>query len=123
MTQTNNRLLDDLARLMTDAAGMAQGVRREVDSVFKSHLERWLKDLDLVTREEFEAVRDMAVLAREENDRLRLRLAALEARLGVGAEAGPAPGAGSEPGAGATPGAGPDAPSAPDTLGGTGGGA
>ena len=81
MTQTSNRLLDDLARLMTDAAGMAQGVRREVDTVVKGQLERLLRDLDLVTREEFEAVREMAALARDENKRLASRIADIEARL------------------------------------------
>ena len=74
-----NRLLDEVARLVTDAAGAAQGVRREVETVVKTQIERLLRDLDVVTREEFEAVREMAVLAREENDKLSQRLAALEA--------------------------------------------
>ena len=90
MTQTSNRLLDDLARLMTDAAGAAQGVRREAESFFRSQAERVLRELDVVQREEFEAVRAMAQLAREENERLAERLAALEARLAAGA---PGPGA------------------------------
>jgi BMFP domain-containing protein YqiC len=80
MTQTSNRIFDDLARLMTDAAGMAQGVRREVENVVKAQLERLIRDMDVVSREEFEAVREMAVLAREENERLAARLAALEAK-------------------------------------------
>ncbi len=75
----SSRLLDDLGRLMTDAAGVASGVRREVDSVMKSQIERLLRDVDVVTREEFEAVREMAVLAREENEALKARIAALEA--------------------------------------------
>lgn len=75
------RIFDDFARLATDAAGMAQGVRREAETVIKTQLERLLATMDVVTREEFEAVRDMAVRAREENDRLSARLAALEARL------------------------------------------
>ncbi len=64
---------------MTDAAGVASGVRREVDSVVKSQIERLLRDVDVVTREEFEAVREMAILAREENESLKARIAALEA--------------------------------------------
>jgi BMFP domain-containing protein YqiC len=74
-----NRILDDVARLITDAAGAAQGVRREVETVVKTQMQRILSDMDVVTREEFEAVREMAVMAREENDRLAERLAALEA--------------------------------------------
>src|SRR5713226_10568821 len=83
MTQTSNRFFDEMARLMNDAAGVAQGVRREVDTLFRSQAERWLRDLDLVRREEFEAVKDMARLAREENEALKARIATLEAKLGV----------------------------------------
>ncbi len=79
MVTTSNRILDDIARLATDAAGAAQGVRREVETIVKTQIERLLRDLDVVTREEFEAVREMALLAREENDKLAARLAALEA--------------------------------------------
>ena len=79
--QGGNKNLDDFARMMTDAAGMAQGVKREAEGVFKSQFERMIRDMDLVTREEFEAVRDMAVKAREENDALLARLEALEAKL------------------------------------------
>jgi BMFP domain-containing protein YqiC len=79
MVTTSSRILDDIARLATDAAGVAQGVRREVETVVKTQIERLLRDLDVVTREEFEAVREMALLAREENDKLAARLAALEA--------------------------------------------
>lgn len=84
MTQTSNRFFDDVARLMNDAAGAAQGVKREVDSVIRHQAERILNDLDLVKREEFEAVKDMVRLAREENEALKARIAALEARLGGG---------------------------------------
>ncbi len=70
MTQTSNRLLDDLTRLMTDAAGAAQGMRREVEGLMKSQAERVLQSMDIVTREEFEAVKLMAAKAREENERL-----------------------------------------------------
>lgn len=79
MVTTSSRILDDIARLATDAAGAAQGVRREVETVMKTQIERLLRDLDVVTREEFEAVREIALLAREENDKLAARLAALEA--------------------------------------------
>ena len=85
MTQTSNRFFDEIAKLMNDAAGVAQGVRREFDVLFRTQAERWLRDLDLVKREEFEAVRDMAKLAREENEALKARLAALEAKLDVSA--------------------------------------
>jgi len=89
MTQTSNRVFDEMARLMNDAAGVAQGVRREVETAFRSQAERWLNDLDVVKREEFEAVKEMARLAREENETLKTRIATLEARLGPG---GAAPG-------------------------------
>ncbi|MGE5512119.1 MAG: accessory factor UbiK family protein [Bacteroidota bacterium] len=81
MTQTNNRLLDELAKLMTDAAGAAQGVRREFETFFKSQGERILRDMDVVSREEFEAIKAMAAKAREENEALAARVAALEAEL------------------------------------------
>src|ERR1044071_1849926 len=81
MTQTSNRFFDEVARLMNDAAGVAQGVKREFDTMFKNQAERWLRDLDLVKREEFEAVKDMARLAREENETLKARIAALEGKL------------------------------------------
>jgi len=81
MPQTRGPIFDDFARLMTDAAGMAQGVKREIDTVVKTQLERLLSSMDVVTREEFEAVREMAVLAREENDKLAKKIADLEARL------------------------------------------
>jgi BMFP domain-containing protein YqiC len=81
MTQTNNRILDDLAKLMTDAAGAAQGVRREVQGVVKGQVEKLLADVDVVRREEFEAVKAMAEKARAENERLAARLAEMEARL------------------------------------------
>lgn len=79
MTQTQNRIFDELGRLFTNAAGAAQGVRQEVETVLKAQAERLIADMDLVTREEFEAVRAMAQLAREENEALKARLEALEA--------------------------------------------
>ena len=82
MTQTSNRFLDEMARLMNDAAGVATGVRREFDTMVRNQADRILSDLDVVKREEFEAVKDMARMAREENEALKARIAALEARLG-----------------------------------------
>jgi BMFP domain-containing protein YqiC len=82
MVQTSNRFFDEIGRLMNDATGVAQGVRREVDTLFRIQAERILRDLDVVTREEFEAVKEMARLAREENDALKVRIAALEAKTG-----------------------------------------
>jgi BMFP domain-containing protein YqiC len=81
MTQTSNRFFDEIARLMNDAAGVASGVRREFDTLFRTQADRVLRELDLVQREEFEAVKEMARLAREENEALQARIAALEARL------------------------------------------
>src|SRR5690242_1068319 len=92
MAQTTNRFFDEVARLMNDAAGVAQGVKREIDTVVKTQAEKWLRDMDLVKREEFEAVKDMARLAREENEALKARIAALEGRL-----AGQAPPAATPP--------------------------
>jgi BMFP domain-containing protein YqiC len=86
MTQTSNRLLDEFAKLMTDAAGVAQGVRREVETAFRSQAERFLSEMDIVQREEFDAVREMAGRAREENESLKKRVAALEAQLGLAAK-------------------------------------
>lgn len=81
MTQTNNRILDDLSRLMTDAVGAAQGMRREIETIVRSQAERMLRDMDVVSREEFEAIKAMAVKAREENEALAARIAVLEAKL------------------------------------------
>ena len=88
MTQTSNRFFDEIGRLMNDAAGAAQGVKREVDTVVRNQAEKILRDLDIVKREEFEAVKAMAQIAREENEALKARITALEARLGA-APAGP----------------------------------
>ena len=88
MTQTNNRFLDELAKLMTDAAGAAQGMRKDFETLMKSQGERILRDMDVVQREEFEAVKEMARLAREENEALKARIAALEAKLGAGTHGG-----------------------------------
>jgi hypothetical protein len=92
MVQTTNRFFDEIARLMNDTAGVAKGVRREFETLFRSQAERMLRDLDVVRREEFEAVKEMARLAREENDALKARIAALEA--GLTAIAAPTEGSG-----------------------------
>ena len=81
MTQTSNPILDELARMMTDAAGAAQGLRREVETMARSQGERILREMDVVSREEFEAIKAMAERARAENEALAARIAALEARL------------------------------------------
>ncbi|QFR32906.1 accessory factor UbiK family protein [Ancylobacter sp. TS-1] len=80
MTQTSSRIFDDFAKLMNDAAGVATGVRREAETVMRAQAERILRELDVVTREEFETVKELAAAAREENERLAARLAVLEAK-------------------------------------------
>ncbi|NWG93563.1 MAG: accessory factor UbiK family protein [Parvularculaceae bacterium] len=80
--QTQSPIFDEIAKLMSEAAGAVDGVRREAETVARSQLQRLLSDMDLVSREEFDAVKEMAAKARAENDRLAARLAELEARLG-----------------------------------------
>lgn len=80
--QTQSPFFDELARLMTEAAGAADGVRREAETAMRSQLQRLLADMEFVSREEFEAARDMARAARAENEMLKSRLDALESRLG-----------------------------------------
>lgn len=80
MTQTSSRIFDDFAKLMNDAAGVATNVRREAETVMRAQAERILRELDVVTREEFETVKELAAAAREENERLAARIAALEAK-------------------------------------------
>ncbi|ETA50212.1 MULTISPECIES: accessory factor UbiK family protein [Ponticoccus] len=79
--QTRNKVFDDISQLMTNAMGVAQGARQEAETAMSSMIDRWLADRDFVTREEFDAVRGMAQKAREENEALKARLAALEAKL------------------------------------------
>jgi BMFP domain-containing protein YqiC len=81
MTQTTNKLFDDFAKLMTDAAGAAEGVRRETETLMRAQVEKFLRDMNVVTREDFEVVREMAQKARQENEALAARVAALEAQL------------------------------------------
>jgi hypothetical protein len=83
MSDPRGRIFDELSRFATDAVAMAQGVKREAETVARTQAERLLSRMDVVQREEFEAVRDMALKALSENDRLAARLAALEAKLGV----------------------------------------
>ena len=79
--QAGNKIFDDLSKLMTNAVGVAQGAKTEAETAMKGLMDRWLADRDFVTREEFDAVRAMAVKAREENAALEARLAVLEAKL------------------------------------------
>lgn len=81
--QTDNRVMDSLARLLTDAAGAAKSMRGEIETMVRQRLDRLASDLDLVPREEFEAVKAMASRARAENERLAKRVAALEAKTRV----------------------------------------
>jgi len=98
MTQTTNRFFDEMARLVNDATGAATGLKREIDTMIKHQAERFLNDMNLVKREEFEAVKDMARLAREENEVLRTRIAALEAKLAGGPSATGSPPSSPPPG-------------------------
>jgi BMFP domain-containing protein YqiC len=81
MTATSSRFFDEIAKLMTNATGAAQGVRKEVDGLVQAQVERVLNNLDVVKREEFDVVRDMAEKARRENELLAKRLSELEAKL------------------------------------------
>lgn len=83
--QTDNPLLDGLAKFFTDAAGAANSVRNEIDTFMRQRLEKLVTDMDFVPREEFEAVKAMAATARMENERLAAKLAELEQRLGTAA--------------------------------------
>lgn len=83
MTQTSGRFFDELGKLLTDAVGAADGVRQEVEGVMRGQAERVLNELDVVQREEFEAVKAMAQKAREENETLKARIAVLESKLAV----------------------------------------
>jgi len=78
MTTASTRVFDELAKIMTNAAGAAQGARREIDTLIKTQIERVLNELDVVKRDEFEAVKEMAAKARQENDELSARIAKLE---------------------------------------------
>lgn len=81
MSSPSSRIFDELAKVMTNAAGAAQGARREVDNLVRAQIERVLADIQIVQREEFDVVRDMASMARTENEALRACVAELETRL------------------------------------------
>jgi BMFP domain-containing protein YqiC len=81
MTTTSSRFFDEIAKLMSNAAGAAQGARREFDSLVRTQIERAMSGMDVVQREEFEAVKQMAAKAREENERLHQRISELESKL------------------------------------------
>jgi len=78
--QTRNKFMEDMSQLMTNAMGVAQGAKDEAETAMRSLMDRWLADRDFITREEFDAVRAMAQKAREENEALKARIAALEAK-------------------------------------------
>ena len=77
--QTRNKIFDDISQLMTNAMGVAQGAKDEAETAVRGWIDRWMAERDFVTREEFDAVRAMAQKAREENEALKARIAALEA--------------------------------------------
>jgi len=78
--QTRNKFMEDMSQLITNAMGVAQGAKDEAETAMRSLMDRWLADRDFITREEFDAVRAMAQKAREENEALKARIAALEAK-------------------------------------------
>lgn len=90
----SNRLFDDFARLVTGAAGAAQGVRREAETVIRGQAERLIRDMDIASREEVDVLRDLLATLRTQNEALSARVAALEAKAGSATAAGPAPAAG-----------------------------
>jgi BMFP domain-containing protein YqiC len=83
--QGSNRLFDDVARIFTDAAGAAQGVRREAETVFKAQVERLIRDMDIASREEVDVLRDLVATLRSRNEALEARVAALESGRGTNA--------------------------------------
>lgn len=89
MNQGPNRLFDEMAKLMTDAAGAAQGMRKEVETIFRTQAERFMSEMDVVRRDELDAVREMAAKARAENEALKQRIEVLEAELAAGSRAVP----------------------------------
>ena len=81
MSDGPNKIFDDFAKLMTDAAGAAQGIKKEAETMFQAQTEKFLSSMDLVQREEFEAIKEMAAKARDENEALETKIADLEARI------------------------------------------
>ncbi len=86
MPQPGGRIFDDFSRLVSDASGLAAGVRREIETLVRGQVERLLAAMDVVSRDEFEAVKRMAALARDENERLERRILSLEGKAGNAAE-------------------------------------
>lgn len=93
-------LFDDMSRLMSNAMGVAQGARDEAETAMKGWVDRWLADRNLVTRDEFEAVREMAIKARTENAELRAMIETLRGEAAGGAGSSVAGSAGAAGGAG-----------------------
>jgi BMFP domain-containing protein YqiC len=89
--QTDNKIFDDLAKVLNGAAGTLAGMGREAKDALRQKNREWIAGMDLVTREEFDAVKAMAAAARDEADALRARLDALEAKQGGAAAADPFP--------------------------------
>ena len=77
--QTQNRLLDDLAKVLNGAAGTFAGMGREAEGAFRERMREWMGGLDMISRDEFEAVKAIAIAAREENQQLKARIEAMEA--------------------------------------------
>ena len=92
MATPGGRIFEDFSRLMTDASGLASGVRREIETMVRGQVDRLLSAMDVVSREEHDAVKTMAALARDENERLERRILALEQKLGTAATPPPAAG-------------------------------
>ena len=85
--QSQNHLLDDLVKMMNGAAGTIAGMGREAEGGFRDKMREWVGGLDMVSREEFDAVKAMAAAARDQNDVLEARIAALEAGVAKPAKA------------------------------------
>lgn len=79
--QTSNRILDDMAKVASGAVSAVTGVKGDADNFMRRHVEKLLNEMDLVTREEFDAVKAMAANARSEQEKLEARVAELEAKL------------------------------------------
>jgi BMFP domain-containing protein YqiC len=83
LMQSENRLFDDVARMASGALNMLTGLKNEVEGMVRNQMESWMAGMNLVTREEFEVARQMAATARDEQEALKARIAALEAKLGA----------------------------------------
>ena len=81
MNQSSNRILDELAKLMTDSVGLSQGLKREIETIMCTQTEWFVRKMDLINREEFDALKQMSMKAREENDALHEQINVLEKRI------------------------------------------